>query len=231
MCEALRAKYDSLHFKQKMLEDICIEAEKCYYKPYASAIAALKKAQKAESKTKAQHVAKAEAARDDAEQALGMPADLFMEKFKELRQALHLITQNRSKVIEANLRLLVSIAKKFMNRGLSLLELIQEGNTGLMTAVEKFVDLYKRGYKFSTYATWWIRQTLTRAPATKPTPSASPCTRLRPSTSSSVRRRSFSRNSAASPLRRRPPRKWACPSNASATSAHGPATQLPAEPR
>ena len=163
LCEALRAKYDSLHFKQKILEDICIEAEKCYYKPYASAIAALKKAQKAESKTKAQHVAKAEAARDEAEQALGMPADLFMEKFKELRQALHLITQNRSKVIEANLRLLVSIAKKFMNRGLSLLELIQEGNTGLMTAVEKFVDLYKRGYKFSTYATWWIRQTLTRA--------------------------------------------------------------------
>ena len=163
LCEALRTKYDSLHFKQKMLEDICIEAEKCYYKPYASAIAALKKAQKAESKTKAQHVAKAEAARDEAEQALGMPADLFMEKFKELRQALHLITQNRNKVIEANLRLLVSIAKKFMNRGLSLLELIQEGNTGLMTAVEKFVDLYKRGYKFSTYATWWIRQTLTRA--------------------------------------------------------------------
>ncbi len=163
LCEALRTKYDSLHFKQKILEDICIEAEKCYYKPYASAIAALKKAQKAESKTKAQHVAKAEAARDEAEQALGMPADLFMEKFKELRQALHLITQNRSKVIEANLRLLVSIAKKFMNRGLSLLELIQEGNTGLMTAVEKFVDLYKRGYKFSTYATWWIRQTLTRA--------------------------------------------------------------------
>ena len=163
LCEELRAKYDSLHFKQKMLEDICIEAEKCYYKPYASAIAALKKAQKAESKTKAQRVAKAEAARDEAEQALGMPADLFMEKFKELRQALHLITQNRNKVIEVNLRLLVSIAKKFMNRGLSLLELIQEGNTGLMTAVEKFVDLYKRGYKFSTYATWWIRQTLTRA--------------------------------------------------------------------
>ena len=163
LCEALRTKYDSLHFKQKMLEDICIEAEKCYYKPYASAIAALKKAQKAESKTKAQHVAKAEAARDEAEQALGMPADLFMEKFKELRQALHLVTQNRNKVIEANLRFVFFIAKKFMNRGLSLLELIQEGNTGLMTAVEKFVDLYKRGYKFSTYATWWIRQTLTRA--------------------------------------------------------------------
>ena len=163
LCEALRAKYDSLHFKQKMLEDICIEAEKCYYKPYASASAALKKAQKAESKTKAQHVAKAEAARDEAEHALGMPADLFMEKFKELRQALHLVTQNRDKVIEANLRLLVSIAKEFMNRGLSFLDLIQEGNTGLMKAVEKFVALYKRGYKFSTYATCWIRQAVIRA--------------------------------------------------------------------
>ena len=92
-----------------------------------------------------------------------MPADLFMEKFKRLRLELHLGAQARTEMVEANLRLVVSIAKKFMNRGLSLLELIQEGNTGLMTAVEKFVDLYKRGYKFSTYATWWIRQTLTRA--------------------------------------------------------------------
>ena len=163
LCEALRTKYDSLHFKQKILEDICIEAEKRYYKPYTRAIAALKKAQKAESKTKAQHVAKAEAARDEAEHALGMPADLFMEKFKELRQALHLVTQNRDKVIEANLRFVFFIAKEFMNRGLSFLDLIQEGNTGLMKAVEKFVALYKRGYKFSTYATCWIRQAVIRA--------------------------------------------------------------------
>ena len=163
LCEELHAKYNSLHFKQKMLEDICIEAEKRYYKPYTRAIAALKKAKKAESKTKAQHVAKAEAARDEAEQALGMPADLFMEKFKELRQALHLVTQNRDKVIEANLRFVFFIAKEFMNRGLSFLDLIQEGNTGLMKAVEKFVALYKRGYKFSTYATCWIRQAVIRA--------------------------------------------------------------------
>ena len=90
-----------------------------------------------------------------------MPADLFMEKFKELRQALHLITQNRSKVIEANLRFVFFIAKEFMNRGLSFFDLIQEGNTGLIKALEKFD--YKRDDKFSTYATWWIRQTLTRA--------------------------------------------------------------------
>jgi len=80
---------------------------------------------------------------------------------QRLRQAYRAYQQARSRLAESNLRLVVAVAKHYRNRGLGFLDLIQEGNAGLMRAVDKFE--YRRGFKFSTYATWWIRQSITRA--------------------------------------------------------------------
>ena len=95
------------------------------------------------------------------EQFVRMPHEEFFKDFDQLTLAAARADQARMHMAEANLRLVVSIAKKYTNRGQSFLDLVQEGNIGLMKGVEKFE--YRRGYKFSTYAVWWIRQALTRS--------------------------------------------------------------------
>ena len=92
---------------------------------------------------------------------LSMPVTLFLESVDRIERAERNIEDGKNRLIQANLRLVVSIAKQYLGRGLQFLDLVQEGNIGLMKAVDKFE--YQRGYKFSTYATWWIRQRMTRA--------------------------------------------------------------------
>jgi RNA polymerase primary sigma factor len=91
----------------------------------------------------------------------GLPVAEFKRVYATVSRGERDMTQAKKEMIEANLRLVISIAKKYTNRGLQFLDLIQEGNIGLMKAVDKFE--YRRGYKFSTYATWWIRQAITRS--------------------------------------------------------------------
>jgi RNA polymerase primary sigma factor len=160
--EGIRAQFESLrgalfklcekfHFKQKVMEDfISLTQEQ---------LAELDTLEKAIQEHPRRQTGQ-QAVRD-FENRVWMSASEFRELAKNAVKCVAESTKAKTEMIEANLRLVISIAKKYTNRGLSFLDLIQEGNMGLMRAVEKFE--YRRGYKFSTYATWWIRQAMTRS--------------------------------------------------------------------
>ncbi len=95
------------------------------------------------------------------EEKYNVTFEQLLDTYKQIKEGQKIVSEAKHQLIKSNLRLVVSIAKKYTNRGLQFLDLVQEGNMGLMKAVDKFE--YRRGYKFSTYATWWIRQAITRA--------------------------------------------------------------------
>jgi len=166
MHERLQKLYPKFYFKQKVTEEFVhladenfrlighLQAELEKHKKPAKGAAHPKK-HDAESKT--DYAGKL----NDLQLRTWLTPEEFNTDYHELKVWLRKSLKAKTEMVEANLRLVISIAKKYTNRGLSFLDLIQEGNMGLMKAVEKFE--YRRGYKFSTYATWWIRQAITRS--------------------------------------------------------------------
>ena len=159
--QKLQAAFPRFAYKQKVVEEMALVAENIYDK-FQSCLRVIRDAQKQPASPQRQAAIQAEQQKTKAlEEFVRRPVKDYLKIYERLKRAVAQANQAKAEMVEANLRLVISIAKHYANRGLSFLDLIQEGNMGLMKAVEKFE--YRRGYKFSTYGTWWIRQAIARS--------------------------------------------------------------------
>ncbi len=159
--DRLQATFPNFFFKHKVVEEMTLVAENIHDKIQLGR-RTITELERHEPAPQNAAIIESERRKISAlEEFVRLPSRDFLNAYDQLKLFIARANDAKTEMIEANLRLVISIAKRYTNRGLSFLDLIQEGNMGLMKSVEKFE--YRRGYKFSTYATWWIRQAITRA--------------------------------------------------------------------